>query len=61
MIRLILIAAAIFAIFWCFNNVDFSHFKNDTEASMKNAKIIKTVSDRRVSDNNEAETTMDKY
>ena len=61
MVRLLILAIAIFAAFWCYNNHNnfhFSNVKNDANASMSNAKIIKTVNDKRMSDYNQTEDVM---
>ena len=47
MVRLLVIIALAYGIFWCFNNVNFSKIANTTKTSIQNEKTIKAVSNER--------------
>ena len=53
MIRLLLLIALAYGVFWCYNNIS-SFSKDGAVSSMKNAKIIKTVNDGREQAHNDA-------
>lgn len=47
MLRLIIIIALAFGIYWCFTNVNFETVKNSVSEGIKNEKTIKAVNQGR--------------
>ena len=47
MLRLIIIIALAFGIYWCFTNVNFEAVKNSVSEGIKNEKTIKAVNQGR--------------
>ncbi len=55
MLRLIIIIALAFGIYWCYNNINFDSVKNSVSEGVKNEKTIKAVNQGRagMAENNE--------
>ena len=47
MMRLILLLALAYGVFWCYNNLDFVSIKNSTIENIKKEKTIKAVGQSR--------------
>ncbi|MCQ2739379.1 MAG: hypothetical protein MJ237_04040 [bacterium] len=58
MLRLIIIAVIAFAVYWCFNNVNFNNITDNIKGSVQNEKTIKAVNDKRAFDYEEENNAM---
>jgi len=58
MIRLVVILILAFAIFWCYNNINFSNIMNKAGTSIQNEKTIKAVREKRQFDYEQEQAAM---
>lgn len=50
MIRIIIVAIIAWAVYWCYNNIDFNNIANNVNGAIQNEKTIKAVNSKRAFD-----------
>lgn len=58
MIRILIILALAYGVYWCYNNIDFNNVKSSTIETIKKEKTIKAVNQTRSDLAEDAEEAM---